>query len=76
MRSLGQNPTDSELQDIVNELDVDHTGTIDFDGNTPLQSSARLLAKLMYGIRVPHYDGPQGKGNGRRGRIASRLRRF
>ena len=33
MRSLGQNPTESELQDIVNELDVDHTGTIDFDGN-------------------------------------------
>ncbi|RAO69366.1 uncharacterized protein BHQ10_005378 [Talaromyces amestolkiae] len=31
MRSLGQNPTESELQDIVNELDVDHTGTIDFD---------------------------------------------
>lgn len=34
MRSLGQNPTESELQDIVNELDVDHTGTIDFDGKT------------------------------------------
>jgi calmodulin len=34
MRSLGQNPTESELQDIVNELDVDHTGTIDFDGDT------------------------------------------
>lgn len=32
MRSLGQNPTESELQDIVNELDVDRTGTIDFDG--------------------------------------------
>ncbi|EEA21352.1 calmodulin, putative [Talaromyces marneffei ATCC 18224] len=31
MRSLGQNPTESELQDIVNELDVDRTGTIDFD---------------------------------------------
>ncbi|KAL4787322.1 hypothetical protein BJX76DRAFT_318883 [Aspergillus varians] len=31
MRSLGQNPTDTELQDIVDELDVDRTGTIDFD---------------------------------------------
>ncbi|KAH8693870.1 putative calmodulin [Talaromyces proteolyticus] len=30
MHSLGQNPTETELQDIVNELDVDHTGTIDF----------------------------------------------
>ncbi|KAL4869489.1 hypothetical protein BDV12DRAFT_167821 [Aspergillus spectabilis] len=31
MRSLGQNPTDTELQDIIDELDVDRTGTIDFD---------------------------------------------
>ncbi|KAL2787031.1 hypothetical protein BJX66DRAFT_311818 [Aspergillus keveii] len=31
MRSLGQNPTDTELQDIIDELDIDRTGTIDFD---------------------------------------------
>ncbi|KAL2830133.1 hypothetical protein BJY01DRAFT_227466 [Aspergillus pseudoustus] len=31
MRSLGQNPTETELQDIIDELDVDRTGTIDFD---------------------------------------------
>jgi len=30
MRSLGQNPTDVELQDMVNEIDVDGSGTIDF----------------------------------------------
>ncbi|KAK0609033.1 Calmodulin [Lasiodiplodia hormozganensis] len=30
MRSLGQNPTDEELNDMINELDVDHTGSIDF----------------------------------------------
>jgi calmodulin len=30
MRSLGQNPTDSELQDMVNEVDADGNGTIDF----------------------------------------------
>ncbi|OJD34143.1 calmodulin [Diplodia corticola] len=31
MRSLGQNPTDEELNDMINELDVDHTGSIDFN---------------------------------------------
>jgi len=31
MKSLGQNPSDSELQDMINEVDVDHSGSIDFD---------------------------------------------
>lgn len=30
MRSLGQNPSDAELQDMVNEVDADGNGTIDF----------------------------------------------
>ena len=30
MRSLGQNPTEQELQNIVNEIDLDGNGTIDF----------------------------------------------
>ena len=30
MRSLGQNPTEAELQDMVNEVDKDGTGSIDF----------------------------------------------
>ncbi|KAM9673838.1 LOW QUALITY PROTEIN: calmodulin-like [Trichechus inunguis] len=30
MRSLGQNPTEAELQGMVNEIDADANGTIDF----------------------------------------------
>ena len=30
MRSLGQNPTEDELQDMINNSDVDGNGTLDF----------------------------------------------
>jgi calmodulin len=30
MRSLGQNPSESELADMINEVDADNDGTIDF----------------------------------------------
>jgi Ca2+-binding EF-hand superfamily protein len=30
MRSLGQNPSDSELRDMIDEVDADNTGTIGF----------------------------------------------
>lgn len=32
MRSLGQNPSEAELQDMINEVDADNNGTIDFPG--------------------------------------------
>ena len=31
MRSLGNNPTESELQDMINEVDADGNGTLEFD---------------------------------------------
>lgn len=39
MESLGQKPTKGECEDIVNELDTDRSGTIDFDGSVPLSPS-------------------------------------
>merc|ERR1712048_597374 len=38
MRSLGQNPTACELQDMVNEVDADGNGTIDFPEFLSLQA--------------------------------------
>lgn len=32
MKSLGQNPTETELDDMINELDADHSGSIGFEG--------------------------------------------
>merc|ERR1712224_329284 len=38
MRSLGQNPTEAELQDMVNEVDADGNGSIDFPEFLSLQA--------------------------------------
>merc|ERR1711924_481150 len=41
MRSLGQNPTEAELADMINEVDADGSGTIDFPEVT-------ILAELRF----------------------------
>ena len=42
MRSLGQNPSESELQDMINEVDADNNGTIDFPGGNPMSKHCQL----------------------------------
>lgn len=41
MRSLGQNPTDAELRDMISEVDADGNGTIDF------QEFLTMMARKM-----------------------------
>ena len=69
MRSLGQNPSESELQDMINEVDADNNGTIDFPGTSSANSTkqADLRASVLTIGRVPHHDGPQNEGHGFRG---------
>lgn len=60
MRSLGQNPSESELQDMINEVDADNNGTIDFPGRWTL-STTTTRVEVLYSwdlLRVPHDDGP------------------
>lgn len=65
MRSLGQNPSESELQDMINEVDADNNGTIDFPGEpkSPCAPGRVLLRRLTLLYRILDYDGPQDEGH-------------
>lgn len=34
MRNLGQNPSEADLQEMINEVDANNDGQIDFPGNS------------------------------------------
>lgn len=59
MRSLGQNPSESELQDMINEVDADNNGTIDFPGI--LQWLDRDGNQSLIISRVPDDDGAENE---------------
>jgi Ca2+-binding EF-hand superfamily protein len=63
MRSLGQNPSESELQDMINEVDADNNGTIDFPGMAGSRSQVSDYHKLLTISRVPHNDGEEDEGH-------------
>ena len=48
MRSLGQNPSESELQDMINEVDADNNGTIDFPGEVSKSLSTTMWLILPW----------------------------
>ena len=54
MRSLGQNPSESELQDMINEVDADNNGTIDFPG---MRHDTSFSGRLLTIHRIPYHDG-------------------
>lgn len=74
MRSLGQNPSESELQDMINEVDADNNGTIDFPGMIKIRphslpqwpcvlpASPRSVINGK-GIRILDHDGSQNEGH-------------
>ncbi|KAL4237342.1 hypothetical protein ACF0H5_002060 [Mactra antiquata] len=61
MRSLGQNPTEAELQDMINEVDADGNGTIDFPEFLTMMSKKMkdcdTEADLQEAFRVFDKDG-------------------
>jgi len=59
MRSLGQNPSESELQDMINEVDADNNGTIDFPGTISCMLDINDVLKRD---RVLDYDGAKNEG--------------
>ena len=51
MRNLGQNPSETELMDMMNEIDMDGNGTIDFPGmNNCLKSNQPFVISLNINI--------------------------
>ena len=48
MRSLGQNPSESELQDMINEVDADNNGTIDFPGMNHFSAPSRFAIIYLF----------------------------
>eukprot|EP00800_Vazella_pourtalesii_P023883 TRINITY_DN992_c0_g2_i1.p1 TRINITY_DN992_c0_g2~~TRINITY_DN992_c0_g2_i1.p1 ORF type:complete len:114 (-),score=43.80 TRINITY_DN992_c0_g2_i1:90-431(-) len=61
MKTLGQDPTEEELQDMINEVDMDGNGTIEFEEFCKLMSNKRMHvdedAELKQAFNVFDKDG-------------------
>lgn len=63
MRSLGQNPSESELQDMINEVDADNNGTIDFPGAQYTGGRAQDTYRANKMRRILNNDGQENEGH-------------
>merc|ERR1711963_353874 len=63
MRALGQNPIEAELQDIINEMNLDGSGTLDFQEFLTLMTrkmrNADVEAEIGQVFRTFDKDGDQ-----------------
>ena len=63
MRSLGQNPTDAEVQDMINEVDVDGSGAMEFPENIKYNLS-KYFTKIPGNGRIEYEEFKQMLGHG------------
>jgi calmodulin len=47
MRTLGQNPSEQELIDLINEVDIDGSGTIDFPEFCQMMKRINVVTLLI-----------------------------
>lgn len=55
IRSLDQNPTEEELQDMISEVDADGNGTIEFDEFLNLMAKKMKVIKLCFFFSIHYY---------------------
>ena len=55
MRSLGQNPTDAEVQDMINEVDMDGSGAVEFPEFCVMMVKKMQESDTENEIRSVHY---------------------
>ncbi|KAE9375945.1 EF-hand [Stipitochalara longipes BDJ] len=61
MRSLGLNATDAELDDMINEVDIDQTGSVDLDEFVKMMTAqtapSNFEAEMLAAFKVFDKDG-------------------
>ena len=59
-RSVGENPTKEELQDMINWIDKDASGVVKFPGEEAISMCDLYICISIW--RFPLHDGHQGEG--------------